>query len=298
MTATVGALVSFQEGSRLLKELAGTELKKSVLDHRQLPRACCIIDPSRAETGVPVGPLNRARKRSSYTELYMFQKLKPNTLRGRIAEQIRDAILGGALKEGERLVERKLASALGTSLTAVREALIELESEGFILKKTNFGTYVTKMSFEDVQKVFRLRRVLESFAMGEAARHRTAEQVEELEKIYLEMVEAARAKDSRAFNKADMRWHLMVWQMPGNEYLQAALRRGVLPYFAFIAIRITTVDPLRLLRDAYGHLPLLEAIKRGDPEKAEEVFKSTIDDWLAIAQSEFCTGSGADSSGE
>ena len=224
----------------------------------------------------------------------MFQKLKRNTLRGRIAEQIRDAILSGTLKEGERLVERKLASALGTSLTTVREALIELESEGFILKKTNLGTYVTKMSFEDVQKVFRLRHVLESFAMGEAARHRTAEQVEELEKIYLEMVEAARAKHSRAFNKADMRWHLMVWQMSGNEYLQAALRRGVLPYFASIAIRVTTVDPLSLLRDAYGHQPLLEAIKRGDSEKAEEVFRSSIDDWLAITLSEFHAGDSAD----
>ena len=225
----------------------------------------------------------------------MFEKLTPHTLRGRIAQQIRGAILGGKLKQGERLVERKLATALGASLTAVREALIELESEGFILKKTNFGSYVTKMSFEDVQKVFRLRRVLESFAMGEAARHRTAEQMQELERIYLEMVEAARAKDSRAFNKADMRWHLMVWQMPGNEYLHAALRRGVLPYFSFIAIRITTVDPLGLLRDAYGHLPLLEAIKRRDPDKAEEVFRSTVDDWLAIVQSEFGAAKSADS---
>ncbi len=217
----------------------------------------------------------------------MFRKLTPSTLRTRIAQQIRGAILGGALKEGERLVERKLATSLGASLTAVREALIELEAEGFILKKTNLGTYVTKMSFEDVEKVFRLRQVLESFAVGEAARHRTAEQAEQLESIYLEMVDAARAKDSRAFNQADMRWHMLAWQMTGNEYLQAALRRGVLPYFAFTAIRIGAVDPLGLLRDAYGHLPLLEAIKRAEPDKAEEAFKSTVEDWLAITRSEF-----------
>ena len=217
----------------------------------------------------------------------MFERLTPHTLRGRIAQQIRSAILSGKLKEGERLVERKLAGALGASLTAVREALIELESEGFILKKTNLGTYVNKMTLEDVEKVFRVRRALEAFALGEAARNGTAEQVEKLERIYVQMVDAARATDTRAFNHADMNWHLLLWEMTGNEYLQAALRRAVLPYFTFIAIRITTVDSLSLLRDANGHLPLLETIKAHDAERAERAFTAALDDWLEITRGEF-----------
>ncbi|MGA2267813.1 MAG: GntR family transcriptional regulator [Bryobacteraceae bacterium] len=221
----------------------------------------------------------------------MFKKLTPHTLRGRIAQQVREAILSGTLKEGERLVERKLAIALGASLTAVREALIELESEGFILKKTNLGTYVTKMSFDDVEKVFQVRRVLEAYAVGEAAQHGTSGQVEKLERIYMEMVDAARAKDTRAFNQQDMCWHLLVWEMSGNEYLQAALRRAVLPYFAFTAIRIATVDPLSLLRDAYEHLPLLEAIKAHDADGARNSFVSTVDDWLAVTRAEFARAS-------
>lgn len=221
----------------------------------------------------------------------MFEKLTPHTLRGRIAEQIRGAILGGKLKEGERLVERKLATSLGASLTSVREALIELESEGFISKKTNLGTYVTKMCLEDVEKVFLVRRVLESLAVSEAARNGTTEQFEKLEALYFQMVDAARAKDSRAFNRADMNWHLLVWQMTGNEYLQAALRRAVLPYFSFIAIRIATLDPLSLLRDAYGHLPLLEAIRKRDADHARETFASNVDEWLEITRSEFAQAS-------
>ena len=217
----------------------------------------------------------------------MFEKLAPNTLRRRIARQVREAILTGTLKAGERLIERKLATAMGASLTAVREALIELESEGFILKKTNLGTYVTKMSLEDVEKVFQVRRVLEAYAAGEAARHGTVAQVEKLESIYLEMVDAARAKNASLFNQQDMGWHLLAWEMSGNEYLQAALRRVVLPYFAFIAIRIEAVDPLSLLRDANEHLPILEAIKAKDAEGAQHAFISTLDDWLAITRAEF-----------
>jgi DNA-binding GntR family transcriptional regulator len=217
----------------------------------------------------------------------MFEKLAHSTLRNRIAQQIREAILSGRLKEGERLVERKLAVSLGASLTAVREGLIELEAEGFILKKTNLGTYVTAMTLLDVEKVFQVRRVLEGFAMCEAARNRTSEQVEVLETAYLQMVDAARAKEPRAFHRADMNWHLLVWEMTGNPYLVSALRRAVLPYFAFIAIRIGNLDPLSLLRDATGHLPLLEGIKAGEAERVERTFTAMLDDWLEITRSEF-----------
>src|SRR5574340_886566 len=217
----------------------------------------------------------------------MFEKLTPHTLRGRIANEIRKAMLSGKLKEGERLIERKLATALGASLTAVREALIELESEGYIVKKTNLGTYVTKMNLEDVEKVYRVRGALESLAVAEAARNGTPEQVEKLKRIYRNMLEAARAKDVRKFNREDMQWHSLVWEMTGNEYLIAALRRAVLPYFSFTAIRIATVDPHSLVRDAKGHLPLLEAIEAPAPERAQQAFAATAEDWLDITRSEY-----------
>lgn len=101
------------------------------------------------------------------------------------------------------------------------------------------------------------------------------------------MVDAARVKDARAFNRADMAWHLHVWRMSSNEYLEVALRRAVLPFFAFVAIRISSLDPLSLLRDAYGHLPLIEAIKARDAEKAKRAFASTLDAWLSITRAEF-----------
>src|SRR6516225_9958389 len=78
----------------------------------------------------------------------VFQKLAKEklTLRGRIAEQIRDAILNGTLDEGERIVERKLAAQFGASLTVIREAIVQLEGEGFITKRPNSSTHVTTLS--------------------------------------------------------------------------------------------------------------------------------------------------------
>jgi DNA-binding GntR family transcriptional regulator len=217
----------------------------------------------------------------------MFERLTPHTLRTRIAQQIRQAILTNELQQGERLIERKLATAFGASLTALREALIQLESDGLIVKKGNLGTYVNKLTMEDIEKIFELRSVLEAFAVSEAARNANADQVAALEKTYLQMVDAARNQDARTFNQHDVEWHAQVWRMCGNDFAESALRRAVLPYFAFVAIRIAAVDPLSLLRDAYGHLPLLEAIKAGDPKKAQQAFASTLEGWLSITRTEF-----------
>src|SRR6266566_6537517 len=106
-----------------------------------------------------------------------FEKRSTNTLRGRIAGKIKEAILTGNLREGERLVERKLATQFDTSLTAVREALIQLETDGFVTKIPNSATHVTKLSLRAAEKIHAVRSVLETFAVEEAARLTSPEQV-------------------------------------------------------------------------------------------------------------------------
>ena len=100
----------------------------------------------------------------------VFERLSSSTLRERIVEKLKTAILTGTLREGDRLVERQLAAQFQTSLTAVREALIQLETEGFVSKKPNAATHVTKLSMEAAEKISAVRRILEVFAVEEAAR--------------------------------------------------------------------------------------------------------------------------------
>jgi len=222
----------------------------------------------------------------------LFTKVKSDTLRTRIAQQIRDAILSGALKEGSKLVERNLAGELGASLTAVREGLIELEWEGFIVKKKMSGTHVVRLSLTDVEKIFRVREVLESMAFAEAAVNATDSAIDGLERGYTEMIDAARNKDARLYNQKDMRWHQAVWQTSNNDFMVAALRRAVLPYFSYTAIRIEAVDPFVLYQDASEHYPLLQAIKAHDAESARRLFTEKIQNWVALARVEISRGGG------
>ena len=209
------------------------------------------------------------------------EKLTSATLRFQTSEKIRAGILSGSLKPGERLVERDLAEQLGTSLTVVREALVQLETEGFITKRPNSSTYITQLGRNEIEQILVVRRVLEGFAFAEAARNATNERIGILETLHQGAVEAARASDYQAYIHADLLWHDAVWQSSGNEALRGTLRRLVLPLFGFSAIRVASREGFDLRQDAYSHLPLLEAIRKRGPEATARAFDIAYAAWSA-----------------
>lgn len=217
----------------------------------------------------------------------IFDKLPNTTLREQIATKIRAAILTGQLAEGERLVERKLAGQFDTSLTAVREALIELESEGFVLKKTNSGTYVTKLSLEDTEKIFAVRKVLEGYAVEEAARLATPEQKDALSTVFHELVDSARANDAAIFSQKDFAVHDAIWRIADNEHLQTILQRLVGRVITFARIRVIRNPPFDRLKDAFSHAAVIEAIKENDPISARAAYFKAWDKWLNDTRSFF-----------
>lgn len=206
------------------------------------------------------------------------RKLSQATLRHQIVKEIRQAILNRSLLPGERLVERVLAERLGTSLTATREALIQLESEGLITKRPNATTHVTQLSAADVEQIYSIRRVLERYAFEEAARRATRESVEKLKALHKEAAEIAAAGNDAAYISADLRWHEAVWESTGNAHLSETLRRLVVPLFGFSAI--TTHHGFNLKDDAQTHVPLLEALMARDPQAAGAAFDKFAEIWL------------------
>jgi DNA-binding GntR family transcriptional regulator len=211
-----------------------------------------------------------------------FTKLCSRTLRDQISEKIREAILAGSLAPGERLVERRLSDEFGASLTAVREALICLEADGFVVKKPNSSTYVTQYSFKEVEKAFEFRRMLEGYAIEEAIRLATPEQIKTVESSYMDMVDAAGRGDHNLFLQKDYDWHEVIWRLADNEYLLGALKRLILPLFAFSAIRIHSGRPLDLLADAYRHHSMLEALRTKNLQAGRNALNHAIDEWLMV----------------
>src|SRR6185312_2361148 len=156
-------------------------------------------------------------------------KLNTQPARHQVAEKIRESILDGSLIPGERLVERKLAEVLGTSQSAIREALIQLELEGHVSKKPNSATFVIHFSQRDLENTIAVRRVLEGFAVEEAARQATSVDVQRLEDLFQQSQAAARSREFQKYIRCDLNWHIAMWESTHNDTLVECLRRIVVP---------------------------------------------------------------------
>jgi DNA-binding GntR family transcriptional regulator len=123
-----------------------------------------------------------------------------------VVEALRDAIVAGELEDGERLIEDKIARELKTSRGPVREALKQLEHEGFVVSYPYRGAVVLGVSDEEVREVLvPVRLVLERFSFPKAAAGMSDDDFAEIAKEVWQMAEAARTQDLARSVEADMR---------------------------------------------------------------------------------------------
>jgi DNA-binding GntR family transcriptional regulator len=94
-----------------------------------------------------------------------YLKVMPITVTGQTVAKLRDAILSGVFKPGERLLEQNLCDWVGVSRTSIREALRRLEAERLITITPNRGPSVTEITWQEAQSIYEVRALLE----GEAA---------------------------------------------------------------------------------------------------------------------------------
>ena len=103
-------------------------------------------------------------------------------LRDVVFQTLRQAILRGELKPGERLMEIHLAQKLGVSRTPVREAIRKLELEGLVLMIPRKGAIVAEITVQDLEDVLEVRMALEELAVKIACKRITEEQLEEIKR--------------------------------------------------------------------------------------------------------------------
>ncbi len=198
------------------------------------------------------------------------------------AQAIRDAIMSGRLKPGDRIIEQQWASFLGIGQPTLREALKELEFQGMVSKNSYRGTYVTQLEADDYRKLLEVRLPLEVLAMERAAARMDAQAAEELTAIVNSLVASAEAGDMAAFHDADVAFHRRVWEMAGNEYLRLCLETVSLRLFVF-----SVLDRGSKLRNenhaaAEQHKGILAGLLSGDPAQAREAYLAhTVHYWNA-----------------
>lgn len=114
-------------------------------------------------------------------------KITREPIKNRAAAYLREAILTGKLLPEERIVPAAIAEALNTGRGVIREALMQLETEGLVENIPYKGSFVSKLNYDDIEEISSLRVMIESYAIREAADHITEEDFQNLLDICAQM---------------------------------------------------------------------------------------------------------------
>ncbi len=129
------------------------------------------------------------------------------------AQFLRELVISGELRSGARVMQQKIAEELGISVTPVREAIRQLETEGYLESTAHVGARVSQMHREGLDEVYHLRKQLEGDLAAEAARRATGEHLDEVRRL-LELFNVAVQKGDRiAARGANYRFHLATWEL-------------------------------------------------------------------------------------
>jgi DNA-binding GntR family transcriptional regulator len=153
-----------------------------------------------------------------------------------LAVRLRAEIVSGALKPGVRIVEGTWGRKFGVAQGSIREAINILAQEGFVAKASGRSARVVSLSEDDVQRQYELRGALEGLA-GRLAAERRADTAA-LQKAIDSMRHSAKRNRAPELLDADLAFHLELCRLSGNEYLLEHARRILLPFFAFVRIRV------------------------------------------------------------
>jgi DNA-binding GntR family transcriptional regulator len=195
------------------------------------------------------------------------------SLADRAYHAIRDMIVSLDLRPGGVIDERRLIEQLGIGRTPIREALRRLAQERLVEVYPRRGMFVTSVEIQDLASLAEVRSVLESSAARLAA-ERSTESDRAAVTSLLEELDGHTELDQRGLMALDERIHRQVYRCAHNPFLEASLE----DYYV-LALRIwyLALDQARGLEQAVlGHREILEAIRDGDADRAEEAMRRHV----------------------
>jgi DNA-binding GntR family transcriptional regulator len=195
------------------------------------------------------------------------------TLADDVAERVRNAILSGQLAPEARLSEAMLGDLMGVSRGPVREALARLEREGLIVVGRTGRASVARLSREDLDEVFSLRRTLERLAVEYACKRATPQDLDALQAV----VDIMAATIDQGINEKeaaelDLCFHDVIYQASRHQRLintWATLRPQV--YVIMLSRNVASADFQDVAVN--GHQGIVDVIRTGDTQLALEVIE-------------------------
>ncbi|WP_439573995.1 GntR family transcriptional regulator [Phreatobacter sp.] len=219
-------------------------------------------------------------------------KLRPKATRSEeLQTSLAEAIVSGRLVPGSALDELQIAAEYAVSRTPVREALRQLSASGLVDIRPHRGAVVAKPDAAALRDMFAVMGELEALCAAQSALKMSRKARADLDSLHATMAALVRAGDLAAYSRLNIEFHVAVYRGSGNAYLAelaSATRRRLAP---FRRAQLEGRD--RLSRSHQEHDAVVEAIQRGDAERARAAMLRHIG--LSAQAWEVLSAAGSDS---
>jgi DNA-binding GntR family transcriptional regulator len=194
--------------------------------------------------------------------------------------KLREAIVTGLLKPGERLVERQLGLRMGASRTPLREAMIRLVHEGLLTPLPSGGHVVTSIDEREARGLYDIRIALEGYACRLAAERASAEAIDELRSFARLEHKRLDPVDLRQLEELNNLFHRTLYASAGSQRLFDVIemhREQALHHRIYDIYK-----PEEVVRGVRQHDAMIDAVERRDGDLAERLMRQHIAQGAAI----------------
>ena len=189
------------------------------------------------------------------------------SLKDKVYLYLKGEIAQGNLKPGERIKEKGIAHQFGISRTPIREALLQLEAEGFVKFLPRRGIIVRELTVKEITDVWQTIGILEGGAGALATTRMSQRDLSTLERLTQRMEKALDEENYDEYNRLNLRFHETFLKKSGNEQLYEIIIRLKKRIYEH-PVKMVTIPEWE--RKAFReHLELLNIFKQKDAQKAE-----------------------------
>ncbi|RYM36207.1 GntR family transcriptional regulator [Meiothermus sp. PNK-Is4] len=195
----------------------------------------------------------------------------PATSPDRVAQQLRERILGGQYPGGTTLRQEELAAELGVSRMPVREALRQLAAEGLLILQPHRGAVVAELSIPELEEIYEMRAVLEPLALRLAIPRLGKGQLGQAEDA---LDEAEQERDGRRLSELNWKFHAALYRPADRPRLLSTIELLHLNVDRYMRMILTVVHHRE--QSDREHRALLEACRRREVEQASNLLQRHI----------------------
>ncbi|MBS7526574.1 GntR family transcriptional regulator [Fusibacter paucivorans] len=197
-----------------------------------------------------------------------------------VFEYLRNAILSGELKPGERLMEVTIADQLGVSRTPVREAIRKLEKENFVIMIPRKGAYVADLTKKDILEVLEIRKELEGFAAALAAERMNDTEREKLGRVIEDFNDGMINMDKKRMIDCDNEFHSLIFYASKNQRLINIIFDLHDQFQRFRLVYFNEFNNFHEIQMSHGRI--FEALLLNDPKMARKEAEEHVENIRAL----------------